>query len=97
MNQQEMLDVQKKGSQTTFQKMQEYVNQQTEYMNTVITHQGDDMERFADKLTDVMKQVAEFAKYRGVTPIPEVAEPDSQGRDTTAMSALSPNDRALRD
>ena len=46
-------------------------------MNTVITHQGDDMERFADKLTDVMKQVAELAKYRGVTPIPEVAEPDS--------------------
>ena len=77
--------------------MQEYVNQQTEYMNQVIAHKDDNLEHFADKLTTVMKQVAELAKYRGVTPILEVAEPESNGRDTTAMSALSPNDRALRD
>ena len=66
-------------------------------MNTVIAHKDDNMEHFADNLTNVMKQVAELAKYRNVTPIPEVTEPDSQGRDTTAMSALTPNDRALRD
>ena len=77
--------------------MQEYVNQQTEYMNTVIAHKDDNMEHFADNLTNVMKQVAELAKYR-VTPIPEVAEDSNgDGRDTTAMSALTPNDRAMRD
>ena len=57
--------------------MQEYVNQQTEYMNTVIAHKDDNMEHFADNLTNVMKQVAELAKYRNVTPIPEVTEPES--------------------
>ena len=45
-------------------------------MNTVIAHKDDNMEHFADNLTNVMKQVAELAKYR-VTPIPEVEEPNS--------------------
>ena len=66
-----------KKNAATFQKLQEYVNAQTEYMNEVMNSKDDVLENFGNNISQLLKDVSELnskLNTQNKNPLPAIPE-----------------------